>query len=104
MSTQYGTAGYIHHLEPVDDSLRHVGVHGQCGRAQPVADGQHDHARRRVIDVTDADVECATDHVYEHQQEHDREQDRVEHRSRVPDGMFEVATQHDHRISAHCAI
>src|SRR5207248_506380 len=26
MSAQYGTAGDIHHLEPVDDPLRHIGV------------------------------------------------------------------------------
>ena len=99
MTAQYGTAGYIHHLEPVDDPLRHVGVHGQHGRAQPVADRQHDHARRRVIDVLDSDIEGAADHVDEHQHEHDREQDRVEHRDRVPDGVFEVAAQHDHRVA-----
>src|SRR6185312_1742365 len=103
MSAQYRTAGDIHYLEPVDDPLRHIGVHGHRGPAQPVADRQDNDARRQVIDVFDADVEGAADHVDEHQQEHDREQDRVEHGDRVPDGVLEVTTQHDRRIGAHRA-
>jgi hypothetical protein len=95
---QDGTAGDIHNLEPVDDALRHVGVHRYRSGRQPVADGQQDQTSCCVFDVVFADIECVAEHVHEHQHDHDRHQSPVEYRDRIPKDVLEVATQHDPRI------
>ncbi len=83
VSDQNGRAGDRHGPEPVHDAVGHVGGDGHGGGARAEAGAEHDQAGHHVVDVPDAGVQGAAEHVDEQQHQDDGQHEGGEEGFRV---------------------